>query len=75
MLEFGRCVGWTLTFEERHGVVDSVNERWCRGALRLASVPNNPDRGMRQEMMSRTSEYELISYGRSTASDSSDAAI
>ncbi len=27
------------------GVLDSINERWGRGALRLASVPTNPDWG------------------------------
>ncbi|KAA8552454.1 hypothetical protein FX985_00970 [Pseudomonas extremaustralis] len=36
------------------GVLDSINERWGRGALRLASVPTNPDWGVRREMMSQS---------------------
>ena len=36
------------------GVLDSINERWGRGTLRLASVPTNPDWGMRREMMSQS---------------------
>lgn len=35
-------------------VLDSINERWGRGTLRLASVPANPDWGMRREMMSQS---------------------
>ncbi|WP_343229234.1 DUF4113 domain-containing protein [Pseudomonas moorei] len=35
------------------GVLDSINERWGRGTLRLASVPTNPDWGMHREMMSQ----------------------
>lgn len=34
------------------GVLDEINQRWGRGTLRLASVPSNPDWGMRREMMS-----------------------
>lgn len=33
-------------------VLDQINERWGRGTLRSASVPVNPDWGMRREMMS-----------------------
>lgn len=39
--------------EKVMGVLDSINERWGRGTLRLASVPINPDLGMRREMMSQ----------------------
>ncbi|PLP95019.1 DNA polymerase V subunit UmuC [Pseudomonas sp. FFUP_PS_473] len=34
-------------------VLDQINERWGRGTLRSASVPVDPDWGMRREMMSR----------------------
>lgn len=40
--------------EKVMGVLDSINERWGRGTLRLASVPANPDWGMRREMMSQS---------------------
>ena len=36
------------------GVLDEINGRWGRGTLRLASVPVNPDWGMRREMMSQS---------------------
>ncbi|WP_256344194.1 DUF4113 domain-containing protein [Pseudomonas sp. G1002] len=35
-------------------VLDQINERWGRGTLRAASVPSNPDWGMRREMMSQS---------------------
>lgn len=35
-------------------VLDKINGRWGRGTLRAASVPSNPDWGMRREMMSRS---------------------
>lgn len=35
-------------------VLDQINERWGRGTLRSASVPVDPDWGMRREMMSRS---------------------
>jgi len=35
-------------------VLDQINERWGRGTLRSASVPTNPDWGMRREMMSQS---------------------
>ena len=35
-------------------VLDEINERWGRGTLRAASVPTNPDWGMRREMMSQS---------------------
>lgn len=35
-------------------VLDQINERWGRGTLRAASVPANPDWGMRREMMSQS---------------------
>jgi DNA polymerase V len=34
------------------GVLDEINARWGRGTLRVASVPANPDWGMRREMKS-----------------------
>lgn len=43
-----------LATEKGMGVMDSINERWGRGAMRLASVPTNPDWGMRREMMSQS---------------------
>jgi DNA polymerase V len=33
-------------------VLDQINGRWGRGTLRSASVPVDPDWGMRREMMS-----------------------
>jgi DNA polymerase V len=35
-------------------VLDQINERWGRGTLRAASVPNNPGWAMRREMMSQS---------------------
>ncbi|QXZ13054.1 translesion error-prone DNA polymerase V subunit UmuC [Pseudomonas sp. AO-1] len=35
-------------------VLDEINGRWGRGTLRPASVPSNPDWGMRREMMSQS---------------------
>ena len=35
-------------------VLDQINGRWGRGTLRSASVPSNPDWGMRREMMSQS---------------------
>jgi DNA polymerase V len=35
-------------------VLDQINGRWGRGTLRTASVPTNPDWGMRREMMSQS---------------------
>lgn len=35
-------------------VLDQINGRWGRGTLRAASVPANPDWGMRREMMSQS---------------------
>ena len=35
-------------------VLDQINGRWGRGTLRAASVPTNPDWGMRREMMSQS---------------------
>lgn len=35
-------------------VLDEINERWGRGTLRSASVPIDPDWGMRREMMSQS---------------------
>jgi len=40
--------------EKVMGVLDSINERWGRGTLRLASVPTNPDWRMRREMMGQS---------------------
>lgn len=35
-------------------VMDSINERWGKGAMRAGSVPTAPDWGMRREMMSQS---------------------
>ncbi|MCO7614536.1 translesion error-prone DNA polymerase V subunit UmuC [Pseudomonas chlororaphis] len=35
-------------------VLDQINCRWGRGTLRSASVPTNPEWGMRREMMSQS---------------------
>lgn len=35
-------------------VMDSVNQRYGRGTLRSATVPSNPDWGMRRELMSQS---------------------
>jgi len=35
-------------------VLDQINERWGRGTLRPASVPSEPDWGMRRDVMSQS---------------------
>jgi DNA polymerase V len=40
-------------------VLDQINGRWGRGTLRSASVPCNPDWGMRREMMSQSYTTKL----------------
>jgi DNA polymerase V len=40
--------------EKVMGVLDAINGRWGRGTMRLASVPTDPDWGMRREMMSQS---------------------
>ncbi|AAY91308.1 translesion error-prone DNA polymerase V subunit UmuC [Pseudomonas protegens] len=40
-------------------VLDQINSRWGRGTLRAASVPTNPDWGMRREMMSQSYTTKL----------------
>ncbi|MGO4802240.1 translesion error-prone DNA polymerase V subunit UmuC [Pseudomonas sp. W22_MBD1_FP4] len=40
--------------EKVMGVMDAINGRWGRGTMRLASVPIDPDWGMRREMMSQS---------------------
>lgn len=40
------------TADKIMSVLDEINERWGRGTLRAASVPADPDWGMRREMMS-----------------------
>jgi DNA polymerase V len=40
-------------------VLDQINGRWGRGTLRSASVPVNPNWGMRREMMSRSFTTKL----------------
>jgi DNA polymerase V len=40
-------------------VLDEINGRWGRGTLRTASVPKNPDWGMRREMMSQSYTTKL----------------
>lgn len=36
------------------GVLDTINQRWGRGTLRIASMPTDPDWGMRRELMSQS---------------------
>jgi DNA polymerase V len=43
-----------VTTEKVVSVLDAINGRWGRGTMRLASVPNDPDWGMRREMMSQS---------------------
>ncbi|MBK5541486.1 translesion error-prone DNA polymerase V subunit UmuC [Pseudomonas sp. TH05] len=40
-------------------VLDQINGRWGRGTLRSASVPTNPDWGMRRGMMSQSYTTKL----------------
>ena len=40
-------------------VLDQINGRWGRGTLRAASVPSNPEWGMRREMMSQSYTTKL----------------
>lgn len=40
--------------EKLMGVLDTVNARWRRGTMRLASVPVDPPWGMRREIMSQS---------------------
>ncbi|ARN33726.1 hypothetical protein Q083_03512 [Pseudomonas aeruginosa M8A.4] len=40
--------------EKLMGVLDTVNARWGRGTMHLASVPVDPSWGMRREMMSQS---------------------
>lgn len=40
-------------------VLDEINGRLARGTLRAASVPRNPDWGMRREMMSKSYTTKL----------------
>ena len=40
-------------------VLDQINGRWGRGTLRSASVPTNPEWGMRREMMSQSYTTKL----------------
>jgi len=40
-------------------VLDQINSRWGRGTLRAASVPTNPDWGMRRGMMSQSYTTKL----------------
>lgn len=43
-----------VSSERLMGVLDTVNARWGRGTMRLASVPVDPTWGMRREMMSQS---------------------
>lgn len=40
--------------EKVMGVLDAINGRWGRGTMRIASMPSDPDWGMRREMMSQS---------------------
>ncbi|MBV4520867.1 translesion error-prone DNA polymerase V subunit UmuC [Pseudomonas sp. SWRI74] len=50
------------------GVLDEINQRWGRGTLRSASVPTNPEWGMRREMMSQSYTTRLDQLWRVTCS-------
>ena len=50
------------------GVLDEINNRWGRGTLRSASVPTNPDWGMRREMMSQSYTTRLDQLWRVSCS-------
>ena len=50
------------------GVLDEINHRWGRGTLRSASVPTNPEWGMRREMMSQSYTTRLDQLWRVTCS-------
>ena len=50
------------------GVLDEINQRWGRGTLRSASVPTNPDWGMRREMMSQSYTTRLDQLWRVSCS-------
>lgn len=49
-------------------VLDQINQRWGRGTLRSASVPINPDWGMRREMMSQSYTTRLDQLWRVSCS-------
>jgi DNA polymerase V len=53
---------------ELMSVLDKINQRWGRGTLRSASVPSNPDWGMRREMMSQSYTTRLDQLWRVTCS-------
>lgn len=40
--------------EKVMGVLDAINGRWGRGTMRIASMPVDPDWGMRRDMMSQS---------------------
>lgn len=50
--------------EKVMGVLDAINGRWGRGIMRLASVPMEPEWGMRRHMMSQSLTTRVISFGR-----------
>jgi DNA polymerase V len=43
-----------IATEKVMGALDAINGKWGRGTMRLASVPIDPDWGMRLEMMSQS---------------------
>jgi len=48
--------------EKVMSVLDAINGRWGRGTMRLASVPTDPDWGMRREMMSQSFTTRLNQF-------------
>jgi len=40
--------------ERLMGVLDQINSKWGRGTLRPGRVPNDPDWGMRRQMLSQS---------------------
>lgn len=47
-------VSQPVATERVMGVLDAINGKWGRGTMRLASVPTDPDWGMRREIMSQS---------------------
>lgn len=49
-------------------VLDKINGRWGRGTLRAASVPTNPEWGMRRDLMSQSYTTKLDQLWKVTCS-------
>ena len=62
------AVAQPVASERLMGVLDAVNGRWGRGAMRLASVPVDLSWGIRREMMSQSLTTWVDELWRSIAS-------